>query len=94
LANRNAELPLSRSPQKLRRFANGIAILPIPLDDDALVISDNADLYATPLTSSPAPDGEARCPQSFETIKIGIPRTAPPPESARRNSGSSLHAPD
>ena len=32
---------------KLRQFLRGIRDIPVPLSDDAVVISDNADLYGT-----------------------------------------------
>ena len=33
--------------QKVRQLVRGLSRLPVPLDDDALVVSDNADLYGT-----------------------------------------------
>jgi hypothetical protein len=38
---------LARSGAQLRQFLKGLAQLPVPLRDDALVISDNGDLYGT-----------------------------------------------
>jgi hypothetical protein len=32
---------------KLKQFVSGIDRLPVPVSDDALVISDNGDLYGT-----------------------------------------------
>jgi hypothetical protein len=32
---------------KVQQFARGLEQMPIPIDDDALIISDNADLYGT-----------------------------------------------
>lgn len=33
--------------EKLRQLLRGLAQLPVPLQDDALVVSDNADIYGT-----------------------------------------------
>ncbi|VTS08092.1 hypothetical protein [Tuwongella immobilis] len=38
---------LAVAGDKLRQFLRGLAQLPVPLDDRALVVSDNADLYGT-----------------------------------------------
>lgn len=38
---------------KLDQFLAGLAKLPVPLQDDALVISDNADIYGTIAESTP-----------------------------------------
>ncbi len=41
------EETLARSGAKLDQFLLGIGQLPIPLDDDTLVVSDNGDIYGT-----------------------------------------------
>lgn len=41
------EEALARDARKLEQFLKGIERLPIPVRDDALVISDNGDLYGT-----------------------------------------------
>lgn len=38
---------LASDTPSLRQFLTGLSHLPIPIDDSALVISDNADLYGT-----------------------------------------------
>jgi hypothetical protein len=38
---------LSSQKDKLRQFVLGVSQLPIPIADDVLVISDNADIYGT-----------------------------------------------
>ena len=38
---------LATNEQKMQQFLRGAAQLPIPLTDDALVISDNGDIYGT-----------------------------------------------
>lgn len=38
---------LAMPGQKLRQFLQGLSRLPVPLDDQALVVSDNADIYGT-----------------------------------------------
>lgn len=38
---------LATAGDRLDQFLRGIAQLPIPLQDEALVVSDNADLYGT-----------------------------------------------
>jgi len=45
---------LAYDPQKIGQFLDGISQLPVPLAEDALVISDNGDIYGT------VPDLEAR----------------------------------
>lgn len=41
------EETLSVARKRIRQFLSGVAQMPVPIDDDALVISDNADLYGT-----------------------------------------------
>jgi len=38
---------LSHDQEKLEQFLDGITQLPIPVDEDTLVVSDNADIYGT-----------------------------------------------
>lgn len=38
---------LAARTSSLRQFLTGIGQMPIPIDDDALVISDNGDVYGT-----------------------------------------------
>lgn len=38
---------LSDDPKRMTQFLKGITRLPVPLNPDALVVSDNADLYGT-----------------------------------------------
>src|SRR6185369_13818880 len=38
---------LASTGEKLDQFLRGIDMIPIPIDDDVLVISDNADIYGT-----------------------------------------------
>ncbi|HEY1067797.1 MAG TPA: hypothetical protein VGE52_16860 [Pirellulales bacterium] len=38
---------LASPGEKLAQFLRGLSRLPVPLRDDALVVSDNADLYGT-----------------------------------------------
>ncbi|CAN5348629.1 hypothetical protein BH10PLA2_BH10PLA2_11420 [soil metagenome] len=38
---------LAVAGEKLSQFLQGLAQLPVPLDDRALVVSDNADIYGT-----------------------------------------------
>ena len=42
-----AENALSERQDKIKQFVSGIEKLPIPIKDDALVISDNGDIYGT-----------------------------------------------
>ena len=41
------EEALAADGPKLRQFVRGVARLPVPVRDDALVVSDNGDLYGT-----------------------------------------------
>jgi hypothetical protein len=41
------EEALASDTPSLRQLLRGLAQLPIPIEDDALVISDNADIYGT-----------------------------------------------
>lgn len=47
--------------EKLSQLLAGLAQLPVPLRDDALVVSDNADIYGT------VADLEQRAQEGFET---------------------------
>jgi hypothetical protein len=38
---------LAAPGEKLNQFLRGLARLPVPLDEQALVVSDNADIYGT-----------------------------------------------
>lgn len=38
---------LATPGEKLSQFVRGLSQLPVPLDDQALVVSDNADIYGT-----------------------------------------------
>jgi hypothetical protein len=38
---------LAKPGENLKQFLRGISRLPAPLDADALVVSDNADIYGT-----------------------------------------------
>ena len=38
---------LAAPGEKLRQFVCGLARLPVPVHDEALVVSDSADLYGT-----------------------------------------------
>lgn len=38
---------LAAPGEKVGQLTRGLAQLPVPLDDGALVVSDNADLYGT-----------------------------------------------
>ncbi|HVM61377.1 MAG TPA: hypothetical protein VMV72_10975 [Verrucomicrobiae bacterium] len=38
---------LAESESKIRQFARGLQQMPLPIDLDALVISDNADIFGT-----------------------------------------------
>jgi len=42
-----AEEALSKRKEKVIQFVAGMAAMPIPLDDDALVISDNGDIFGS-----------------------------------------------
>jgi len=42
-----AEEALSKRKEKVVQFVTGMAAMPIPLEDDALVISDNGDIYGS-----------------------------------------------
>ncbi|MDG9666770.1 hypothetical protein ONV78_03405 [Hahella sp. CR1] len=41
------EEALASDPIKIRQFLKGVAQLPIPLQQNTLVVSDNADIYGT-----------------------------------------------
>jgi len=41
------EEALSQPGASLQQFINGLEQMPLPIDDEALVISDNADIYGT-----------------------------------------------
>jgi hypothetical protein len=41
------EEALALRGEKLSQFLRGLARLPVPLKEDALVVSDNADIYGT-----------------------------------------------
>ena len=43
------EEALASNTRSLKQFVRGVSELPVPVDDDALVISDNADIYGTVL---------------------------------------------
>jgi hypothetical protein len=45
---------------RMRQFLVGIASAPVPIDADALVISDNADIYGTPADISDRAEGASR----------------------------------
>jgi hypothetical protein len=38
---------LAADHKRLRQFAAGVSNVPLPIDDDALVVSDNGDIYGT-----------------------------------------------
>ncbi|GAB2197374.1 hypothetical protein [Sessilibacter sp. MAH4] len=41
------EAALSENSQQINQFIKGLSQLPVPLEDSALVISDNGDIYGT-----------------------------------------------
>ena len=38
---------LASNEDAVRQLLTGLSQMPIPIDDDALVVSDNADIYGT-----------------------------------------------